>query len=155
MSVINENKNIKAFLDMIAFSEGTKDKGDDGYNIIVGYSTFSDYSKHPNKSIFISKSIGSSTAAGRYQILFRFWNAYKDKLSLKDFSPLSQDLYAVNQLRETGAYNYIIKGQVSTAISKCSSRWASLPGAGYNQREHKLDTLIKQYVSYGGQLEED
>ena len=41
----NVNKNRKAFLDMIAHSEGTAGHGDDGYNVMVGGKLFDDYSK--------------------------------------------------------------------------------------------------------------
>ena len=35
MARINEHPNVVAFLDMLAWSEGTIGKGDDGYNAIV------------------------------------------------------------------------------------------------------------------------
>ncbi|MBE0437784.1 MAG: hypothetical protein IBX56_18520, partial [Methylomicrobium sp.] len=41
---------IDAFLDMIAYAEGTVRFGsENGYNVIVGGSTFDDYKDHPRK----------------------------------------------------------------------------------------------------------
>ena len=40
------NRNLKAFLDMIAVSEGTQDHGDDGYNVIVGGDLFEGYGRY-------------------------------------------------------------------------------------------------------------
>src|SRR3546814_197678 len=75
-----------------------------GYDVIVGGSLMpatpsasdpgivvTDYSKHPNKLVRLNAKL-SSTAAGRYQILYRFWKHYQDQLDLPDFSPLSQNL---------------------------------------------------------------
>lgn len=91
-----------------------------------------------------------STAAGRYQILARFFDAYKKQLGLKDFSPASQDAIAVQMIRECGALADIEAGRVSAAITKCRSRWASLPGAGYGQHENDLEMLVLAFQRSGG-----
>ena len=36
----------------------------------------------------------------------------------------------------------IDRGDIRQAIDRCSNIWASLPGAGYGQFEHKADNLI-------------
>ncbi len=146
------NLNIKAFLDTIAFSEGTKGIGFDGYNMIVGGELFSDYSTHPNKKVWIKRIGQYSTAAGRYQILNRNWEFYKLKLSLVDFSPQSQDEIAIQLIKECGAYKDIIDGNISVAIKKCCHIWASLPGAGYGQRENKEEKLTEVYLECGGTI---
>ena len=38
----------------------------------------------------------------------------------------------------------IDRGDIRQAIDRCSNIWASLPGAGYGQFEHKADSLITQ-----------
>ena len=43
-----------------------------------------------------------STGAGRYQLLSRWWDAYRKQLGLKDFSK-SQDAVALQQIKERGA----------------------------------------------------
>jgi muramidase (phage lysozyme) len=141
--------NLKAFLDMIAVSEGTAGKGDDGYNVIVGGGLFESYNDHPRKLVWIRPGL-ASTAAGRYQLLSRYYDAYKKQLNLPNFSPLSQDLIAVQQIRERGALQDIEKGYIGVAIDKVKNIWASLPGAGYNQHENKLDKLIAAYKDAGG-----
>ena len=150
MARINEHPNVVAFLDMLAWSEGTIGKGDDGYNDIVDPAGFfSDYSTHPNLLVQVNSKI-KSTAAGRYQLLARYYEPYRKQLGLPDFSPVSQDKIAIQQIKERKAYQLIIAGKVSEAISRCSNIWASLPGAGYGQREHKLADLIRMYQRFGG-----
>ena len=64
------------------------------------------------------------------------------QLGLKDFSPKSQDAVALQQIKERGALPMIDRGDIRQAIDRCSNIWASLPGAGYGQFEHKADSLI-------------
>ena len=63
-------------------------------------------------------------------------------LGSKDFSPKSQDAVALQQIKERGALPMIDRGDIRQAIDRCSNIWASLPGAGYGQFEHKADSLI-------------
>ena len=150
MARINEHPNVVAFLDMLAWSEGTIGKGDDGYNDIVDPAGFfSDYSTHPNLMVQVNAKI-KSTAAGRYQLLARYYEPYRKQLGLSDFSPVSQDKIAIQQIKERKAYQLIIAGKITDAISRCSNIWASLPGNTYGQRQHKLADLIRIYQRFGG-----
>jgi muramidase (phage lysozyme) len=142
--------NTKAFLDMLAVSEGTAGKGNNGYNIIVGGSTFHDYSRHPNLRVYIPRIKIYSTAAGRYQLLYKWWVAYCKQLRLKGFTPDVQDAIALQQIREQGAFKDIIDGRFELAVRKCRNIWASLPGAGYGQHENSLDKLAAAYRKAGG-----
>lgn len=151
------NPQRKAFLDMLAWSEGT-DNGrqktnNHGYDVIVGGSLFTDYSDHPRKLVTLSPTL-KSTAAGRYQLLSKWWDAYRAQLGLKDFSPTSQDAVALQQIKERGALPLIDSGDIRQAIDRCSNIWASLPGAGYGQFEHKADNLIAVFKAAGGQVSE-
>ena len=150
MAKINEQKNILAFLDMLAWSEGTKGRGDDGYNVIVGGSLFDGYADHPRKLIELPRLGIKSTAAGRYQLLSKYYDAYKRLLKLSDFSPENQDAIAIQQIKERKAYQLIISGQLPAAILQCSNIWASLPGNNYGQRQHKVADLIAKFVEFGG-----
>lgn len=145
-------KNVCAFLDMIAWSEGTtRVKGsDDGYNVIVGGALFTGYADHPRKLVNLPNLHLSSTAAGRYQLLMRYFDVYKRSLGLPDFSPLSQDLIAIQQIRERRALPEIAKGNFATAVALCSNIWASLPGAGYGQHENQIKPLMTAYQTAGG-----
>jgi muramidase (phage lysozyme) len=145
--------NLRAFLHMLAISEGTQHLGTNGYNVIVGGELFDDYSSHPNKKVYIKGIKDFSTAAGRYQILHKNYVAYKESLKLGDFSPHSQDAIAIQLIRECKALGDIDNGKIDTAITKCRSRWASLPGAGYGQHENALEKLVYAYMKAGGELD--
>ena len=148
--------NLAAFLATVAWSEGTDRPGQQpsanhGYDVIVGGSLFTDYSKHPNKLVNLGAHL-QSTAAGRYQILYYYWNIYRQRLGLPDFSPASQDAYAVNIFHECKAYEDIEAGRIHAAIAKCAHIWASFPGAGYGQFENRITPLILAYQAAGGTL---
>jgi muramidase (phage lysozyme) len=154
--------NVKAFLDMIAHSEiGAKllASSDNGYNIIVGggllddqgtpNNLFDDYKDHPRKLVDLGYGL-KSTAAGRYQILARYFDYYKNLLHLKDFGHDSQDAIATQMIKEQHAYNDVVAGRFDVAVAKCANIWASLPGAGYGQHENKLADLRDAYANSGG-----
>jgi muramidase (phage lysozyme) len=145
--------NRKAFLDMLAVSEGTFGVGDNGYNVLVGSLPgkpllFHDYARHPK---LLNRKL-NSTAAGRYQIIAKTWDGLVKKLGLKDFTPESQDQAALELIRQRGALSAVDEGRLEEAIRFCRKEWASLPGAGYGQREHTLATLKKAYLLAGGTL---
>lgn len=136
---------VKAFLDMIAKSEGTAGHGEDGYNILVGYGRFKGYSDHPRRLIELPNLGIKSTASGRYQILQGIYDHYAKKLGLKDFSPASQDAIAVELIRERGGIALIEQGKIPEAIARVRKIWASLPNAGYGQKEHNLQRVLGWY----------
>ena len=144
--------NESAFLTMLAISEGTEYKGDHGYNVLVGGKLFDSYEDHPRILVDLGHGL-KSTAAGRYQILSRIYDHYQEQLDLPDFSPSSQDAIAIQLIKECHALGLINKGKIIDAICACSSRWASLPGAGYGQHENSRNDLIKAYQKAGGTLE--
>ena len=149
------SQNLKAFLDMIAFSEigpVLLAASDNGYNVIVGGALFHSYSDHPRKLVWLPRLHINSTAAGRYQLLARYFDAYRVSLKLHDFSPASQDAIAIQQIKEQRALPLIECGDFSAAIDRVSNIWASLPGAGYGQHENKLADLEKAYRAAGGVL---
>ena len=79
----------KAFLDMLAWSEGTdivRKPGNHGYDVIVGGELFTGLLRSPLKLVTLNPKL-KSTGAGRYQLLSRWWDAYRKQLGLKDFSP--------------------------------------------------------------------
>jgi muramidase (phage lysozyme) len=143
-----------AFLDMIAHSEIgllLLAESDDGYNVLVGSTPakpliFPSYATHPN---ILNKQC-NSTAAGRYQLLFRWFKPYAALLKLPDFSPLSQDMIALQQIRERGAFALIDAGQFEAAVERCSNIWASLPGNSYGQHVNGIEALKFAYLNAGG-----
>ena len=139
-----------------AWSEGT-DNGrqktrNHGYDVIVGGELFTDYSDHPRKLVTLNPKL-KSTGAGRYQLLSRWWDAYRKQLGLKDFSPKSQDA-ALQQIKERGALPMIDRGDIRQAIDRCSNIWASLPGAGYVARSIRLTAWIAKFKEAGGTVRE-
>lgn len=141
--------NVVAFLDMLAWSEGT-DNGrqptkDRGYDVLVGGQMYTGYEDHPRVLVELPRLGIKSTAAGRYQLLSRYFDAYRKLLGLKDFTPVSQDLIALQQIRERRALPLLQSGQIAEAIAAVPNIWASLPGAGYGQHEHKLDQLLSVF----------
>jgi len=147
---MKQTGNRKAFLDMIATSEGTAHLGDNGYNVLVGGTIFEGYADHPRKLVTLNSKGLKSTAAGRYQLLARYFDHYKALLKLQDFGPDSQDAIAIQQIRECRALDEIDAGHLDRAIRKCKNIWASFPGAGYGQHEQKLADLGNAYVKAGG-----
>ena len=112
-----------------------------GYDVIVGGELFGDYSDHPRKLVTLNPKL-KSTGAGRYQLLSRWWDAYRKQLGLQT-TLKSQDAVALQQIKERGALPMIDRGDIRQAIDRCSNIWASLPGAGYGQFEHKVTADCK------------
>ncbi|MCZ2393271.1 MAG: glycoside hydrolase family 104 protein [Chitinophagales bacterium] len=159
------NQNMKAFLWMIRFAEGTATAN--GYRITYAYEkVLNDLSDHPyitgewkGKTLPDAyckgaglKSGCKSTAAGAYQITVSTWRPLKKALGLPDFSPHSQDLAAIELIRQKGAIKDIESGNIEKAISKVRHIWASLPGNTSGQPQQKLAALKTIYKTAGGNL---
>ena len=154
--MVEINNQRKAFLDMLAWSEGT-DNGrqktrNHGYDVIVGGELFTDYSDHPRKLVTLNPKL-KSTGAGRYQLLPVGGMPTASSLPERLLSE-SQDAVALQQIKERGALPMIDRGDIRQAIDRCSNIWASLPGAGYGQFEHKADSLIAKFKEAGGTVRE-
>lgn len=153
--------NVCAFMDMIAYAEGTSTSpitACDGYDVIVtgidGRHSFTDFSTHPfangRSSIVVNSKGLTSNASGRYQFMLKDWSHYKALLALPDFGQLSQDRWCIQLLKERRALAAILAGDLPTAISRCSNIWASLPGNGYGQPQQALDALRGAFILNGG-----
>lgn len=160
-------QNRVAFLSMITNSEIGPELikvTDRGFNVLVGATpehplTFPSYADHPN----VFNAALDSTAAGAYQLLHRWWadqvlpsgkiqHGYKSMLNLPDFSPLSQDKVALQQIRECNALPYIDAGEFEHAVAACAHIWASLAGSTYGQHTNSLALLQSYYTAAGGTL---
>ena len=144
---------LAAFLSTIGWSEGAS------YDTIVtgvnGPATFTDFSDHPfapqfhRMPVVVRRSpLLESTAAGRYQLLYRYWVPYRAKLGLLDYSPASQDSVALQQMKERGAVALIAAGDIQGAITACSNIWASFPGNGYAQGGRTMGELLDKYAEF-------
>src|SRR4051812_7182774 len=90
------NKNVRAFLEMIRHSEGTATP--DGYSKLFGGKLFASFDDHPHIFFNYKNKVGQvirTSASGAYQITYTTWGILKRRLELKDFSPESQDICAV------------------------------------------------------------
>ncbi|WP_371369939.1 glycoside hydrolase family 104 protein [Pseudomonas sp. QL9] len=156
-------QNVRAFLDMLAWCEGTSISPatkNDGYDVIVtGVNglpeVFTDYSDHPFAKGRPSKQINrkglTSNASGRYQFMLKDWAHYKGQLGLPDFGPGSQDRWAIQLIREFRALDDVKAGRIRQAIARCAPLWASLPGSNQkDQRMRSLDDCIRVYRAAGG-----
>lgn len=136
IAIKNIPDNVRKFLMLITFTEGT-DRQKTPYNELFGFTNFVGHDKHPN--ILIKSANYRSTAAGRYQILKKT----ADFLKMKDFTPESQDLAAIQLIKNAKAYEDVVAGNWEKAINKTNKIWASLPGSPYGQPTHKMSDAIK------------
>jgi lysozyme len=155
------DQNLRAFLTMIAYAEGTDRLH--GYATLFGGGRFDNFSDHPAElgwpglrlPDYQCRAAGYSpgcvsTAAGRYQITRTTWRRLGGAAKYGDFSPQAQDAAAIDLLRENGALSLIEQGKFTDAVQKVKRVWASLPGAGYAQPERDLATLMQVYADAGG-----
>lgn len=172
--VLVKQPQIKAMLDLIASAEGTgtnygkvvngkvdslKPGAPETSKQYLGKSNVSitDYRQHPGILVEVQPP-GSknhrdglySTAAGRYQFIKPTWEGLQQKLHLPDFSSASQDLAAIQLMKDKGMIESLLKGDLKTAVTKGSDIWASLPkadgkGAYVGQNAKNFDDLQKVY----------
>ena len=144
--MVEINNQRKAFLDMLAWSEGT-DNGrqkwrNHGYDVIVGGELFTDYSDHPRKLVTLNPKL-KSTGAGRYQLLPVGGMPTASSLAWKTSSPKKSGRCTLQQIKERGALPMIDRGDIRQAIDRCSNIWASLPGAGYGCLSIRLTAWLQ------------
>jgi muramidase (phage lysozyme) len=160
MATIPIDAKIAAFLDLIAWSEGTSISPvskNDGYDVIVsgvdGRHTFNDYGFHPfahgRAPIVVRASTPPllSTASGRYQIILPTWLSLSRQYMLPSFLPMNQDSAAIALLSKHYAINYIMTGELQVAFALASCIWASFPSSHANQPTHTPANLLSVYTS--------
>jgi muramidase (phage lysozyme) len=136
---------VRAFLDMIGISEGANYQtveGGGSQNTNLG--DLSHYQDHPHN--YDPKM--NSTAAGKYQFIKGTWASIKAQLGItgpSGFDPHTQDLFAVQQLRDKGAIRALGANDFAGAVKATAGVWASFPGNTYNQHAHSLSYLQGVY----------
>lgn len=146
--------NVRAFLRMIRLGEGTRDK--DGYRRIVGGQLFESFADHPR--VAVKTRYGWTSAAGAYQAMAAVpgkvktdtWGDFTRSMGPHDFTPASQDLFAVWCIRRRKALEDVIAGRFEQAVAKCGDEWASLPGSRWGQRTESLARVKSEYEAAGG-----
>ena len=118
--MVEINNQRKAFLDMLAWSEGT-DNGrqktrNHGYDVIVVAETTL-ITRSPSQTCHAKPK----TQINRRRTLpasFLLVDAYRKQLGLKDPLPKSQDAVALQQIKERGALPMIDRGDIRQAIDR-------------------------------------
>lgn len=147
---------VSAMLDVIIYAEGTGA----GYGTIcfgevmkaphnpelIGKRnvTITDFSRHPNILVRLRSDAPPkdwSTAAGRYQFLYRTWQG----LNMPDFTPRSQDIGVVKKMQERDMIEPLLKDDFAKAVRNGNREWASFPGSPYGQPTKTLAQLEEKY----------
>lgn len=141
---------IKAFLKTIRWAEGTD--GEDGYRMMFTGAKFDNgFADHPRKVMCTEDRSLCSDAAMAFQFLSTTWDAKVKKLNLKDASPKSQYIAAIDLLKDVNAIALIEKDDIAGAIAKACPIWASLPCSkddlkgAYNQPVKPMPALLQRY----------
>lgn len=159
-----ESPSILAMLDTVAMAEfrgNPEATNADAYRTMVGYQTFSSFSRHPDAH----RGEADSRAAGRYQFKNATWvmlNRYisigyaKDiswaKGRINDFSPASQDKMAIVAMHNRQVYQKLKKlkfgdsNGLKAVTAELTWEWASVPGGNtYNQGGLSFPEFQKQF----------
>ncbi len=138
----------RALLDTIAYTEGTRGRGKNGYNVTFAYRYFNSCARHPNMRVCAGGYC--STAAGRYQFLTRTWNG----LGLPTFTPDNQDRGAMKLVARRGVNAPTGRAMTATeftnAMNKLSYEWASLPPGRYGQPVYSMTATRREYCRLAG-----
>jgi muramidase (phage lysozyme) len=137
----------RALLDTIAYTEGTRDHGKDGFNVTFAYHYFDHCDTHPNLKICSGKYC--STAAGRYQFLYKTFQG----LRLPSFWPEDQERGALELIARRGVDlpgAPLTATQFANAMDKLSYEWASLPPGRYGQSHLDIDDVRYEYCQLAG-----
>ena len=138
----------KAFLDMIQAAEGGS------FDRTFGNQQFTDFSKHPNKSVAFTDKTGRqsySTAAGAYQILKSTWDDIAGRINANDFSERNQRRAALAlAFQKPGMYQAIMQGDLNKIVNGANSIWTSLPNSAEGLKRHAVrsgDYITRAYNS--------
>lgn len=151
--------NVAAALMMIRKCEGTD--APNGYRYLFGSTPqrellFDSFADHPRQHFFYRAPDGTMTptsAAGAYQAMIGTWDDAVRALGravLPDFTPASQDRFAVYRIDYRGALDDVMAGRLEAAIDKLGREWASLPSATVAQPRRSLEFAFESFGLAGG-----
>lgn len=145
-SGVTASANVKAFLDTIAYAEGTNDS----YNIIFSFARFQSYAAHPRR--LMCSGGYCSDAAGRYQIKSTTWDDVRRVIGVGDFSPASQDRAAIQLIKWRGGLDdverIVTQTDFANALYTVRLEWASLPHSPYGQPTKTVSGLWEKFKAY-------
>ena len=150
--MVEINNQRKAFLDMLAWSEGTDNGRQKNQKSWL-------WRHCRRRAIYwLLRSPSQTCHAKPKTQINRRWTLPASLLLVgclpqaawpERLSPKSQDAVALQQIKERGALPMIDRGDIRQAIDRSVHIWASLPGAGYGQSEHKADSPIAKIQRSG------
>ena len=91
-----------------------------GYDVIVSGELFTDYSDHPRKLVTLNPKL-KSTGAGRYQLLSRWWDAYRKQLGPERLLSEKSGRCGIAARLRSVARTMIDRGDIRQAIDRCSN----------------------------------
>jgi tape measure domain-containing protein len=130
-----QDPRVRAFLKSVAIAEvgSTLVNAGKGYGKQIGGNYAKEEFSNPEQLTQIPASLpgrGGQNAFGRYQFHAPDLVDAR-KIGVKNLSPQSQDIIAVQKLVYRGALEPLLKGDLSTAIKKAGNEWASLQGSKF------------------------
>ncbi len=135
------NRNVKAFLDTIAYGEGNG-----RYDQYFGGGTFNNLGPHPCRKVTAGRY--TSTAAGRYQFLCATWTDLARRYGFATMSPVNQDLGAIALIADNSGLIKIANGDFQGAVVAVRGIWPSLPGGSQQTRTWTQSTSF--FANAGG-----
>lgn len=135
MQLLLKTDNVRRTLQMIRSAEGTQ-QYKEPERVNFGGSRKEDLSTHGNvMRRFTTAKYGSqnTSATGAYQFLGRTWNNAQRALDLPNFERQSQDLAALYLIKQRGALEAAISGDVPKLAKLLGGEWASLGNNNYGQ----------------------
>ena len=122
------NPHVMAWLDTLPETEGAD------YNTMVGGKEFTNLSQYPGK------------ASGAYQITGDTYKDIAPKVGTNDYSPLTQDILAIQNMAEKCALEAVKRGDFNGALRGMSRGWASIPDVpGSNYETGYYNTSAGHY----------
>ena len=127
--MVEINNQRKAFLDMLAWSEGITDvrkSRNHGYDVIVGGELFTDYLRSPSQTCHAKPKPNQQApdATSFFPLVGCLPQAAWPERLLSE----SQDAVALQQIGERGALPMIDRGDIRQAIDRCSNIWGFTAG---------------------------
>lgn len=144
--------NVAAFLRVIRESESRQD--DAAYRMRYGGhgnapKYFDGFDDHPR--VYELRADGrKSSASGAYQATATSWDEERAKYHFPDFTPQSQDEFAVARIVYRKALDAVREGRFREACRLCRNEWTSLPGG--DEENAATRRALETYRKWGGTL---
>lgn len=156
------HRNVRAFLAVVRTGESNP-TDPEAYRALYGWrpgngKVFGGFDDHPR--VAVMSPWGWTSAAGAYQAMAAVpgrvktdtWGDFLRACGPSDFSPASQDLFAVWCIRRRRALSALLGGRAEAALNLCGKEWASLPANAYGQPKISMERALEVFAAYGGKV---